>query len=574
MLREIAIKNFAIIDDLRIRFDHGMTVLSGETGAGKSIIIQALNLLLGSRADASMIRTGAESAELEALFDMDTRGPAAAALAEQGHEPGEELVIRRILSRNDRHRVYINGRLATMSLLARVTENLAGISGQHEHQRLLRESEHLRILDQLAGLDDLQQSLADCYHEITPMIRKLEELRAKRKQQAERMELISFQQQEIEAADLAPGEEDQLREQLARLKNAENLFQTAGQGVEELYDRDGAVSERLKTLQKELEKAAAIDSRLTEPAEAVADAALRLEDTAEFLRQYTDGIEFDPGRMEEIEARIDTINKLKRKYGDSVEEILETLAALEDQQSEIEGIEEQISKTESRLAELHQRLAELTRRLSEKRKTAAEKLGRQMDAQLRALKMADTRFRVHFQPAPAQAETPQWLCVDGCAVSEKGAEQARFMISPNVGEDLKPLSRIASGGELSRIILALKALLADTEPVETIVFDEVDAGIGGEVAEVVGRKLADLADRNQVICITHLAQIARFGDHHYRITKTVADGRTTTCIQPLDPSDRIEETARMISGKAITDTTRAHAAEMLKSGRRASESSG
>lgn len=574
MLREIAIKNFAIIDDLRICFDHGMTVLSGETGAGKSIIIQALNLLLGSRADASMIRTGAESAELEALFDMDTRGPAAAALAEQGHEPGEDLVIRRILSRNDRHRVYINGRLATMGLLARVTENLAGISGQHEHQRLLREQEHLRILDQLAGLDDLQQSLAACYHEITPLIQKTEELRAEQRQQAERMELIAYQQQEIEAADLSPGEEEDLRQQLNRLKNAENLFQTAGRGVEELYDRDGAVAERLKTLQKELEKAAGIDPRLTESAEAVADAALRIEDTAEFLRGYTDDIEFDPARMEEIEARIDTINKLKRKYGDSVEEMLATLETLKSQQSEIEGIEEQIAQTEARLAELHQRLAELTRRLSEKRKIAAENLGRQMDAQLRALKMADTRFRVHFQPAPVQADTPQWLCVDDCAVSEKGAEQACFMISPNVGEGLKPLSKIASGGELSRIILALKALLADTEPVETIVFDEVDAGIGGQVAEVVGRKLADLAERNQVICITHLAQIARFGDHHYRITKEVSGGRTATLIHILDPSERIEETARMISGQAITDTTRAHAAEMLKSARRTGLSCG
>lgn len=568
MLREIAIKHFAIVEDLRISFDQGLTILSGETGAGKSIIIQALNLLLGSRADADMIRTGAETAELEALFDMDSQGPAAAILARQGHEPGDELIIRRVLSRNDRHRVYINGRLATMGLLARVTENLAGISGQHEHQKLLKESEHLRILDQFGGLNPLQLKVSGCYHEINPLIRKLKDLEASRKKQAEQMELLAFQQQEIEDANLKPGEEDELREQLTRLKHAESLFQTAGQGVEELYNCDGAVAERLATLQKQMEKAAEIDPQLSQAAEALADAAIQVEDTAEFLRGYLDSIEFDPARMEQIDSRLDTINRLRRKYGDSIEKILHALETIKSQKSELESTDELIGKIKSDLENLHQTLAENSRKLSEKRKAAATDLSRRMESEFRLLKMEGTRFDVLFRNCPQQPGTTKWLCVDGNEVSEKGAEQAYFMIAPNVGEDLKPLSKIASGGELSRIILSIKAITADTEPVETIVFDEVDAGIGGEVSGVVGEKLAELAGRNQVICITHLAQIARFGDHHYRIAKAVKGGRTTTSIEPLDETARIEETARMISGPDITETTRAHAAEMLKTSRR------
>lgn len=568
MLLEIAIKNFAIIDDLRIRFAGGLNVLSGETGAGKSVIITALNTLLGSRADASMIRTGADSAELEALFDIDPKGPAAETLREQGHDAGGELLVRRVLSKNDRHRVYINGRLATMQLLGRITENLAGISGQHEHQRLLRESEHLRILDQFAGIPDLQKSVQQCYHEIAPRIRRVEALRAEKKQQAERMELLSFQKREIEAADLRPGEDEEAKNALRRLKNAEILYQTVGRAVEALYDCEGAVAEQIKTVQKELEKAAAIDSKLGGPADTLADTAIRVEDAVQDLRAYLESIEFDPARTEELESRLDTINRLKRKYGGSIGEILAFREQLEAELAEMENIDDRIAQSQAGLTETHERLCRLTRELSEKRRAAGRELAGRMEKELHSLKMGSTRFSVEFRDHAPRADTPQWLCVDGKAVSEKGAEQAIFMIAPNVGESPKPLSRIASGGELSRVILALKAILSDTEPVETIVFDEVDAGIGGEVAEVVGRKLAALAGRNQVICITHLAQIAKFGDHHYRITKSVRHGRTTTRVCALDESGRIEETARMIGGRAITETTRAHAAELLKSGRR------
>ncbi|MFP4158587.1 MAG: DNA repair protein RecN [Desulfobacterales bacterium] len=564
MLREIGIKNFAIIDDLRVRFEKGLNIISGETGAGKSIIITALSTLLGSRADAAMIRTGSDTAELEAFFDVDPSGPAAGILDQQGYDSGEELLIRRILSKNDRHRVYINGRLATMQLLSRLTDNLAGISGQHEHQRLLKESEHLRILDQFGGLNGLQKSVSESYREIQPLIRGLEELWEQKTRQSERLELLQFQKDEIESAELSPGEEETIRQDLKRLKNAETLYQTVGGGIEELYNREGAVSERLKSVQKEIEKASATDPWLEEAAGALSDAAIRIEDTVDQLRGYADGIEFDPGRIEEIESRLDTINRLKRKYGSSVEEILQYLDSVEKELSDIENLDDRIAETENLLSEAGDRLFRLASELSEKRRSAADDLAEKMESELQSLKMADTRFSVSFRENTPGPETPQWLCFDGKALSERGAEQPVFMIAPNPGETPRPLSKIASGGELSRIILALKAILADTETVETVVFDEVDAGIGGEVAEVVGRKLAGLAESSQVICITHLAQIARFGDHHFRITKDVLRGRTATRIDRLDESGRIEETARMIGGEAITETTMAHARELLK----------
>ena len=565
MLQELSISNFAIIDDLRISFSGGLTILSGETGAGKSIIINAVNLLLGSRATATLIRSGQETAELEALFHIKDQPGIVQILKKNGYDPAEGLLIRRIISRKDRHRIYINGRLATIGLLNLITENLASISGQHVHQGLLKEEQQLAIIDQFGGLTSERNSVYRCFHEIVPLMRDLNDLKTKKDRQTEHIQLLAFQKKEILDAGLTRGEDAALEQERIRLKNSEALFQTARDSIEMLYDSQGAVVEQLSLVKTNLEKAALIDPLLGSSAKRISEMAFNVEDIAEELRTYLKKIEMDESRLGDVEDRLDVINKLNRKYGGSLDAIFLRLESIEQELLNLESLAEDISGAEKRLSILHNKLVELTTTLSQKRKKAAKILAESVEKELAALKMPQTKFQVSFRTVPADISNDPYLTVETNVAYETGIDQAVFLIAPNVGEPLKPLSNIISGGELSRVVLALKAILAQTEAVETIVFDEVDAGIGGGVAEVVGKKLAALAKRHQIICITHLPQIAKFGDHHFIISKHVSDGRTKTSINCLSIPERIDEIARMLGGEKITQATVEHAREMLNS---------
>ena len=565
MLQELSISNFAIIDDLRISFSGGLTILSGETGAGKSIIINAVNLLLGSRATATLIRSGQETAELEALFHIKDQPGIVQILKKNGYDPAEGLLIRRIISRKDRHRIYINGRLATIGLLNLITENLASISGQHVHQGLLKEEQQLAIIDQFGGLTSERNSVYRCFHEIVPLMRDLNDLKTKKDRQTEHIQLLAFQKKEILDAGLTRGEDAALEQERIRLKNSEALFQTARDSIEMLYDSQGAVVEQLSLVKTNLEKAALIDPLLGSSAKRISEMAFNVEDIAEELRTYLKKIEMDESRLGDVEDRLDVINKLNRKYGGSLDAVFLRLESMEQELLNLESLAEDISGAEKRLSILHNKLVELTTTLSQKRKKAAKILAESVEKELAALKMPQTKFQVSFRTVPADISNDPYLTVETNVAYETGIDQAVFLIAPNVGEPLKPLSNIISGGELSRVVLALKAILAQTEAVETIVFDEVDAGIGGGVAEVVGKKLAALAKRHQIICITHLPQIAKFGDHHFIISKHVSDGRTKTSINCLSIPERIDEIARMLGGEKITQATVDHAREMLDS---------
>jgi len=565
MLQELSISNFAIIDDLRVSFSDGLTILSGETGTGKSIIINAVNLLLGSRATPKLIRAGQEAAELEALFHIKGQPGIVQIMKENGYDPEEGLLIRRIISRKDRHRIYINGRLATIQLLNLITENLASISGQHVHQRLLKEDQQLAIIDQFGALMPERNSVYRNFHEIVPLIRDLNGLKAKKDRQAEHIQLLEFQKKEIQAAALTPGEDAALDLERIRLKNSETLFQTAIDSIEMLYDSQGAVVEQLSLVKKNLEKAAMIDPLLVSSAKRIDEIAFNVEDIAEELRTYLKKIEMDESRLGVVEERIDVINKLNRKYGGSLDAVFFRLESIEQELLNLESLAEDIAGAEKRLSDLHNKMVELTTTLSRKRKKAAGILAKKVEKELASLKMPQTQFQVLFRTIPADISNDPYLTVEKNVVYETGIDQAVFLIAPNVGEPLKPLSSIVSGGELSRVVLALKAILAQTEAVETIVFDEVDAGIGGGVAEVVGKKLATLAKHHQIICITHLPQIAKFGDHHFNISKHVSEGRTKTAINRLSVTERINEIARMLGGEKITQATLDHAREMLDS---------
>ena len=563
MLQEISIRNFAIIEDLTVHFDPGMTILSGETGAGKSIIINAVNLLLGSRASAALIRTGADSAELEGLFHCAPDSLVAHTMTELGYDPEEGLLVRRIISRNDRHRIYINGRMATMQVLTTITSDLASISGQHAHQGLLKEDQHLDILDQYGDLLPLREKYQACYRRIVPLIQKEAELVRRQGVQTEQMELLRFQRDEIEAADIKPDEDQQLDKERLRLRNSENLLQTVRQCVDLLYSGDGAVVERLGHCGKELARTAQMDDRLQATADQVDSLTYTVEDLASQLRDYLGGIDMDAGRLEQVEARMDLLNRIKRKYGGTLEKVLAYALDARRQLDEMENIDTALAEVRRALQMHHDQLGGLAQDLSEKRRQAAQKLARAVEGELTSLKMADTRFAVELQPLPAAPEASPYLRRNDRGLSETGSDRGVFMIAPNVGEAIKPLAAIASGGELSRVVLALKAILANNDAVETVVFDEVDAGIGGEVAELVGKKLVNLAGHHQILCITHLPQIAKYGHHHLRIVKSVTKGRTRTTLIPLTADERVEELARMLGGKTITAKTRAHAREML-----------
>jgi DNA repair protein RecN (Recombination protein N) len=564
MLKELSIRNFAIIDDLHIRFDAGLTILSGETGAGKSIIINAVNLILGSRASTDMVRTGAESAELEALFDVAPQSRTAQTAADMGYDMTEGLLVRRVISRAEGNRSYINGRLATLQVLSAITENMASISGQHAHQGLLKEDQHLLMLDQFAGLMTQREAVSALVREIIPDLKHLRELRARQARQAELTELLEFQQKEIAAAGLAPGEDRELEQERTRLKNAGALVEAVQGGVDTLYSASGSVAERLTEVRRNLERMGRIDPQVGAKAEACAEIVYRVEDLVEELRAYLKSVEFNDRRQEEVEERLDALNRLKRKYGGSLEAVLEKLASSTAELSAIENISTGIAAVEDRLRERHAATARQAAALSKKREAAAKRFAARVAAELSTLKMADTEFAVALSATPADPDTDPHLVVGTHAVSESGIDRAVFTIAPNVGETLKPLVAIASGGELSRVVLALKSILAASESVATIVFDEVDAGIGGAVAEVVGRKLAALARHHQVICITHLPQIAKFGDQHFKISKHVASGRTRTAITLLSADDRTREIARMLGGEKITRVTLEHARELLK----------
>ncbi len=565
MLQELSIKNFAIIDDLRITFAGGLTVLSGETGAGKSIILQAVNLLLGSRAGAAMIRSGDDAAELEALFFISPESRTATVMSSHGYNPAEGLLIRRIISASDRHRIYINGRLATIQVLAAITENLASISGQHAHQGLLKEDLHLSILDQFGGLMPLRNEVYAGYHALLPLIQNLQRLQKEALHQQERIDLLAFQKKEISDARIQPGEDAALEQDRNRLKHAGMLYQVVQESIENLYGENGAVTERLSTIRKTLDKAVQIDPGLASFSAPLEDVAYRIEDIVEGLSAYLHSIETDEGRLEAVEARIDFLHKLKRKYGGTLEAVFARQTEIEKELFSIEHIADSLEEIRTALSDHHACLCRTSADLSARRVRSAAELAQHVETELRALKMPHTRFQIGLRHTPSTADENPYLICDGKILSEFGLDRAVFLIAPNPGEALKPLSQIASGGELSRVVLALKAILSYNDAVETVIFDEVDSGIGGGVAEVVGKKLRDLSGRHQVICITHLPQIARFGNHHYRIVKHVHDGRTATTIQALNSEERIHELARMLGGETLTPAAWEHARELLES---------
>ncbi len=567
MLTDLSIENFAIIDRLELHFHPGLITFTGETGAGKSIIIDAVEVLLGGRAEAVMIRSEAERATMEAVFQApEAVQPYLTAILEREEllEDSDAVTLGREIRRNGRNIARVNGRNVNTTLLTEIGEYLVDVHGQSEHLSLMRVRQHLHLLDRFAGVEDLLSNYSDTYRRLQSVRRSLSELRQAEVDAARRADLLTYQINEIEAAHLTPGEDDELREERNRLANAEglaSLTQEALQILDEGLPENPSVTDLLGSVTQAISSLARLDPSqepLSEQAQLLLD---NLTDISHTLRLYQENIEFNPKRLDQVEERLSLIHNLNRKYGKTIAEVIEYAAQARQQLDEILHAEERIQELESEEAELLKRLGDQGQKLSEKRHQAAIQLAQAVESELADLYMNGARFKVEFAQRPDPAGV---LLEDGrrVAFDATGIEQVEFFVAPNPGEGLKPLVKIASGGETSRLMLALKNVLAKADQVPTLIFDEIDQGIGGRVGTVIGLKLWNLARTHQVLCVTHLPQLAAFGDQHFQVLKQIQDGRTHTVVEGVEGEARLLELAQMMG--EVSEGTRRSAQELLQ----------
>lgn len=554
MIRYLRIKNLATIEDLELELESGFTILTGETGAGKSIIIDALKLLLGEKAQADLIRTGKDEASIEAVFEVQDRK----SLPEDLElENGNQLFLQRIISSQGLSKSYLNGLLVPLKKLKELGELLIDIYGQNDHIFLLDTSNHLKFLDDFAEAAELKEKVRQAASRVRALIRQREELTARQKERAQRLDFINFQVKEIEQAGLRPGEDEELLQERAILKNSEKIAILVNQAIDISYESEESLVAGLKRVENIVSELQNFFPELEGNRLQLADFNIFLKELAGNLIDLRDKYAPSPQRLEEIEERLSLIEKLKRKYGPGIEEILAHLENIRKEKEELEKSEEKLSDLEREIKTAFEDYRQLCSRLSRLRQERAGELEQLIVKELAQLAMGKARFRVEFRPLSPSLEAPS-------TIRDLGAEELEFILSPNPGEELRPLRRIASGGELSRIMLAFKSLGKEAERGRTLIFDEIDSGIGGKTADFVAKKLQQLARRHQVLCITHLPQIASAASHHFRIEKKTEKDRTYTLVKKLRDKDRPEEIARLIAGTRLTEASLQMARELLE----------
>jgi DNA repair protein RecN (Recombination protein N) len=551
LLSELSIRNFAIIESLSVSFEKGLTVLTGETGAGKSIIIDAVHLLVGGRGSSEFIRHGENKAEIEGLFLVEDQHPCYLKAHEFGIDIEEGMIVlRRDMTKSGKSVCRINGKLVTIAVLREFGSTLIDIHGQHEHQELMNESKHISLLDQFGGEQILialseYQKLYSQYEETKKRIKGLTENEQK---MAHRLDLIQFQLDEIQKADLHINEDEKLFEEKSRLANFQRIFASLQSAYESLQGEQTGL-DWVGMAMSNFEDAAELDSENKEMYEVVSNCYFQLEDVIQSLRNKLEGMEFDPKRMNEIEERLTEINGLKRKYGKTIEDILEYAAKIDEEIEAIQNKETHIHQLEKELASLTKDLSLEAKQLTDLRMKTAKTLTKLIHRELKDLYMDKTVFEVNFKALDS--------------FQKNGKDYIEFFISTNPGEPLKPLAKIASGGEMSRMMLALKSIFSIHQGITSLIFDEVDTGVSGRVAQAIGEKIFKISNISQVLCISHLPQVAAMSDTHLFISKKIKDGRTSTSVTALSEKEKIKEIGRMISGTEITDLTKQHAEELL-----------
>ncbi len=562
MLLSLTIDNVVLIEHQVLELGSGFNVLTGETGAGKSMVVDALALVLGGRARPEIVRGGTREAEVAALFEIEPGSRVSAKLEAAGVPCDGELVVRRVVQAEGRSRAFLNGKLSTASQLAELGPDLCDIASQHESVSLTDPATHLEYLDAYGRLESMRDELGEKVAELASVVREIHRVRDAERDRAEREDFLAFQLREIEELDPSPGEETTLESERARLRHAEKLSNATQGAADRLYEGEDAVCDQLARISTDLDAAAAIDPSLATVARSVEDARSELADAARALGRYASGIESNPERLAEIDDRWFRLQKLLRKHGPTTTELLAYRDDLKRQVAELAGADQLRGELDAKREACLTAVSAEARKLSRKRREAAAKLADAIGRELGGLGMGRARVVVEVSPVPAP-QAGELPAVDGARLTSTGIDRVEFLIAPNKGEDPRPLRRIASGGELSRALLALKRVLAEKGPAGLYVFDEVDAGVSGAIAEVIGRAIADVAQHRQVLCITHLPQIAALADVQYVVDKSEARGRTTSSVRRLSDSERVDEIARMIGGVRVGEAARRAAVELL-----------
>ncbi len=551
MLTHIHIKDLAIITSLELELKPGTTALTGETGAGKSILVDALGLALGERADNAMIRSQSERAEITAAFDLSDAAEAKAWLQEQAMEAGDECLIRRILVRDGRSRAFINDQPVTLQALQSLGERLVDIHGQHAHQSLLHRGSQRDLLDAYAGHLPLVETTTRLYQQRCNAQEKLDQLRRVSTDRSAQLDLLRYQVNELEELQLDDQELGELGEEHARLSNMERLQEGCARSLAALYDSESSVQEQLSRISGELRALASVDNALEECSELLDGALIQVQEATTGLRHYAEGLELDPARLAQVEQRLEQLHDMARKHHVRPQQLPERLGQLRNELEALEHADIHLSQLQTEVEQLQAEYLRQAQVLSEGRQRAARELAQRISESLPSLSMPGGQFAVDIQTLPEER------------MNASGQDQITFLVSANPGQPLQPLSKVASGGELSRISLAIQVVTARCGRIPTLIFDEVDVGIGGGTAEIVGRLLRRLGNDRQVLCVTHLPQVAAQGHHHLQVCKYTDDSSTRTSVQDLKPDQRVQEIARMLGGVEITDQTLAHAEEMM-----------
>ncbi len=554
MLVDLKVKNFVIIDEMEISFEKGLNVLTGETGAGKSIIIGALDMLLGSRASSDVVRSGAEKSYIEAVYRPEKLELVNDILQQAGIEPDEDIVLlSREIRLNGRNRSRINGQLATLSMVRKISRYLVDIHGQHEHQLLLNRGEHLQLLDDFIGdqASDLRREMEEKFSEMHKLAEKIAELQLDEGEEARQLDMLNYQIREIEEAHLQSDELPELKREYKVLSNMEEIYSVTGEIAQDFngedYNQPG-VLDRLGEFMSRLEEIKEYDPGLDEIFQNIQDAFYSLQEAGFDLQNYHQDLEFNEDRLQEIEDRLDLIQTLQKKYGSTIDEILSYKEEMVKKRDKLSRREQLISEYKEKRSKREQEYYRLAEKISNIRKERARQLEKNLKGEFADLALGEAEFKVDFSRKEPAAD---------------GIDRIQFLITTNPGEELKPLAQVASGGELSRIMLALKTVIADIDKVETLIFDEVDSGVGGKTAQKMAEKLAHLGQKRQILCITHLPQIASMSDTHFFISKKAEEDVVQAEIKKLGREERRDELARMLGGVKTTETTREHAEEML-----------